>query len=210
MSFNLNKNEGASRPYKKTNFDLSKSDNDTISAAPKRPAYWLFALVALLVTGGAAWYLTGRNTSAKLPEGDTTLATRAATSAVVKDSAGLKSEPVGADVGVAASKPITAASFKAGSVKPGVAAGVLAGIQEKIKAGGDRKVSVFGYASSEGSQELNQRISQGRADAYKRLLVKAGVAEGRITALGRGVNNPVAPNDTEAGRRKNRRVEILY
>jgi outer membrane protein OmpA-like peptidoglycan-associated protein len=209
MAFNLNKNDGPAGPSKKTSFDLSKTDNPE----PKKPAYWLYALIALLVVGGAAWYFTGRGAQGKLPLGDT-----------IVNSAGRQMDTVTADTTLPASQtgtrvaaasrpgmPVFAASFKAGSVKPGGTAGsVVAGIRKKMKAGAEVKVSVFGYASSEGSPEVNQRISQQRADAYKRMLVRKGIAEENITAQGRGIENPVAPNDTEVGRRKNRRVEVSF
>ena len=209
MSFNLNKNDGPAGPSKKTNFDLSKTD----TPEPKKPAYWLYALIALLVVGGAAWYFTGGGAQGKLPAADT-----------VAHAAGSQMDTVTADTTLpasqtetrvaAAAKPgttVVAASFKAGSVNPGGTAGsVVAGIRKKMRANAEVKVSVFGYASSEGSPEVNQRISQQRADAYKRLLVRQGIAEGNITAQGRGIENPLTSNDTEAGRQKNRRVEVSF
>lgn len=69
-------------------------------------------------------------------------------------------------------------------------------------------LAVEGYASSEGDEAFNQRLSQERADRYKRLMEKAGIAGGRVNAVGMGIANPIATNDTEEGRRKNRRVEV--
>lgn len=69
-------------------------------------------------------------------------------------------------------------------------------------------VTVNGYASSEGELAVNQKISQSRAEAFKRYLVSKGVAVNRIVAYGKGIDNPIANNDTEEGRIKNRRVEI--
>jgi len=104
-----------------------------------------------------------------------------------------------------------AASFSAGSSNPGnLDGGLPALIRKKLKTNGGLVIHVLGYASSEGSPEVNQRISQARADAYKRLLVQKGIAEANINAQGKGIENPVASNDTEAGRRKNRRVEVLF
>jgi outer membrane protein OmpA-like peptidoglycan-associated protein len=70
-------------------------------------------------------------------------------------------------------------------------------------------VTVKGYASSEGEPAFNQHISQSRADAFKNYLISKGIAAARIIATGKGTENPVGSNDTEEGRVKNRRVEIL-
>jgi outer membrane protein OmpA-like peptidoglycan-associated protein len=72
----------------------------------------------------------------------------------------------------------------------------------------DTSINVNGYASSDGSLEINQTISQARADAFKKYLVSKNIAESRIIASGKGIENPVASNHSNAGRKKNRRVEI--
>lgn len=69
-------------------------------------------------------------------------------------------------------------------------------------------IYVNGYASSEGPLEINQTISRARADTFKEYLVSKDIAESRIIASGKGIENPVASNKTNAGRKKNRRVEI--
>ncbi len=83
-------------------------------------------------------------------------------------------------------------------------------MRQKQKAGTTLKISVFGYASSEGDIAFNQSISQARADAYKKWLIRKGIDESLVTAIGKGIENPIASNDTEAGRRKNRRVEVSF
>jgi outer membrane protein OmpA-like peptidoglycan-associated protein len=67
---------------------------------------------------------------------------------------------------------------------------------------------VNGYASSDGTLAINQIVSQARADAFKEYLVSRSVAANRIIAEGKGIENPVASNETNSGRKKNRRVEI--
>ena len=69
-------------------------------------------------------------------------------------------------------------------------------------------VTLDGYASAEGSEEYNLNLSKDRANAVKQYLVNAGVPASSITANGYGEANPIASNDTEAGRIQNRRVEI--
>ncbi|MGB5216877.1 MAG: OmpA family protein [Smithella sp.] len=69
-------------------------------------------------------------------------------------------------------------------------------------------IRVEGHTDSVGTAEYNMNLSQRRANAVKTLLVLRGVAEHRIEIAGYGKTMPVATNDTEAGRQKNRRVEI--
>ena len=70
------------------------------------------------------------------------------------------------------------------------------------------KVIVKGHTDSVGSESLNQRLSEERADRVRDFLISEGVAIGRITAIGFGESLPIATNDTQVGRAQNRRVEI--
>ncbi|MFN4224905.1 MAG: OmpA family protein [Hyphomonas sp.] len=70
-------------------------------------------------------------------------------------------------------------------------------------------VDIRGHASSEGARDFNQRLSQQRADAVRNYLANQGVQPVRMTAIGMGIDYPVADNSTEAGRIQNRRVEII-
>ncbi|KUG23882.1 outer membrane protein a precursor [hydrocarbon metagenome] len=72
----------------------------------------------------------------------------------------------------------------------------------------DTLIRVEGHTDSKGSDEYNMDLSKRRANNVKTLLVMRGVAENRIEVVGYGKTMPVATNDTEAGRQKNRRVEI--
>lgn len=74
-----------------------------------------------------------------------------------------------------------------------------------------KKVEIGGHASSEGSDSHNLELSDRRAKSVMKWLVdKGGVAAGRLTAKGYGETKPlVTPDDTEADREKNRRVEFL-
>jgi outer membrane protein OmpA-like peptidoglycan-associated protein len=77
---------------------------------------------------------------------------------------------------------------------------------------GEYKVLVHGHTDSVGNAESNQTLSEARAFAVKRWLeAKSSTifTEGRIEVFAHGQTNPVAPNDTEAGRARNRRVEIV-
>jgi outer membrane protein OmpA-like peptidoglycan-associated protein len=69
-------------------------------------------------------------------------------------------------------------------------------------------VRVEGHTDSKGSNEYNMDLSNRRAIAVKNLLIQRGIADSRLDVVGYGETMPVATNDTEAGRQKNRRVEI--
>ena len=70
-------------------------------------------------------------------------------------------------------------------------------------------VTVVGYTDSVGSAEANRELSRRRADAVADYLSQHGVSRSRITVDSRGEEEPIATNDTEAGRAQNRRVEML-
>lgn len=70
-------------------------------------------------------------------------------------------------------------------------------------------LSIEGYTDSSGSDERNLALSTERAKAVYNFLRSQGVAENRMSYVGYGPANPVAPNDTEANRAKNRRVEVV-
>lgn len=69
-------------------------------------------------------------------------------------------------------------------------------------------VDIVGHTDSTGSQELNQSLSQRRAQSVANYLTANGVPGQRISAYGAGPSQPIASNSTDAGRAQNRRVEI--
>lgn len=71
-----------------------------------------------------------------------------------------------------------------------------------------QSVTATGYTDSIGSDAYNKKLSLKRAQAVKAYLVSKGINKNLITIEGLGKSNPVAPNTTEQGRAKNRRVEI--
>lgn len=70
------------------------------------------------------------------------------------------------------------------------------------------RMRITGYTDTSGSAEVNQRLSQDRAEALVGYLVSNGIAAPRLEAVGKGPADPVAPNDTEANRAQNRRIEV--
>jgi outer membrane protein OmpA-like peptidoglycan-associated protein len=69
-------------------------------------------------------------------------------------------------------------------------------------------IEVAGHTDSTGSDELNQRLSEQRANSVIAYLSSHGVARTRMIPVGAGEKHPVAPNNTPEGRQANRRVEI--
>lgn len=70
-------------------------------------------------------------------------------------------------------------------------------------------LQVEGYTDITGTVEFNQKLSEQRAGAVRDYLAQNGVPATAMTAVGYGVQYPVAPNDTAAGRKLNRRVELV-
>lgn len=70
------------------------------------------------------------------------------------------------------------------------------------------KMQVEGHTDNVGGKEANAKLSQARADAVRTWLTGHGVAADRLTAKGFGETKPVSPNVDEAGRSKNRRVDL--
>lgn len=70
-------------------------------------------------------------------------------------------------------------------------------------------LQIEGYTDSTGSDEFNQKLSEQRANSVRDFLMRQGLATDIMTAVGYGKNYPVAPNDTSAGRKQNRRVELV-
>ncbi len=70
-------------------------------------------------------------------------------------------------------------------------------------------IVVQGHTDSTGSEQHNQELSERRATAVGNHLVSRAVAPARLSTLGMGEGYPVASNETEAGRQRNRRVEVL-
>jgi outer membrane protein OmpA-like peptidoglycan-associated protein len=71
------------------------------------------------------------------------------------------------------------------------------------------KIQIEGHTDSVGSDEYNQKLSEQRADTVRGYLTDQGVPADTVSAIGLGKANPVASNDTAAGRQKNRRVDMV-
>ena len=78
----------------------------------------------------------------------------------------------------------------------------------KVKAINLEVIIAVGHTDSAGSDAYNQKLSVKRADAVKAYLITKGIEKNRVYTEGKGEKQPVADNKTDAGRSKNRRVEI--
>jgi len=85
----------------------------------------------------------------------------------------------------------------------------LAKVAGIIQAYPDLRLQIEGFTDSTGSADYNQKLSEKRAQTVREFLVGQGVNEANITAQGFGKENPVASNDTAAGRQMNRRVDLV-
>ncbi|MFL5561428.1 MAG: OmpA family protein [Gemmatimonadaceae bacterium] len=94
------------------------------------------------------------------------------------------------------------------TLKPGAANNVqkIAAILNQYP---NYNISVEGHTDAQGSDTYNQSLSERRAATVLQQLVAGGVAASRITSKGFGKTQPVASNDTPAGRQQNRRVEVV-
>lgn len=84
----------------------------------------------------------------------------------------------------------------------------LGPVASAIKACPDVKLTVIGHTDNTGTDAINVPLSQNRAKSVASYLVSQGVPAGSVTSKGEGSSQPVAGNDTEAGRAQNRRTEI--
>lgn len=80
----------------------------------------------------------------------------------------------------------------------------IAGLKKNAKA----KVEIEGHTSSEGGEEYNQKLSEDRANSVRDYMIRKGISKDRVTAIGYGYSRPKASNDTEEGRKQNRRIEV--
>jgi outer membrane protein OmpA-like peptidoglycan-associated protein len=94
------------------------------------------------------------------------------------------------------------------SLKPG-AREKLAKVAGILIAYPSLNIEIDGYTDNVGADDMNQKLSENRADAVKDYLVNQSVATGSVSVKGFGNSSPVASNDNSSGRQENRRVELV-
>ena len=82
-------------------------------------------------------------------------------------------------------------------------------IADYMKKNPSARFEVQGHTDNQGSDAVNDPLSQKRAEAVVKALVSLGCDEFNLRAVGKGSHEPVAPNTTDEGRAKNRRVEFI-
>jgi len=85
----------------------------------------------------------------------------------------------------------------------------LAEVVDLLQTEPDKKIRVEGHTDSLGDAEANLQLSEQRAQAVLEALVSMGVSSERISALGMGEDFPIASNEDEEGRARNRRVDVI-
>ena len=90
----------------------------------------------------------------------------------------------------------------------GNGAAIMDDIAEILRECGDIRIEIGGHTDSQGREEMNERLSQERAQAVLNELRARRVLTSSFTAKGYGESQPIADNDTEEGREANRRIEF--
>lgn len=101
-------------------------------------------------------------------------------------------------------------TFATGSAEIDMAksADQIANMAAILKAFPGIQIKIGGYTDNTGSQEMNMKLSQARAEAVAKAVAALGVDAARLDAEGYGPQHPVASNDTEEGRSQNRRIDV--
>lgn len=86
---------------------------------------------------------------------------------------------------------------------------ILDRIVEILESCPEAVVQVGGHTDNVGNAENNRKLSAARAESVRAYLESKGIPAGRLKAVGFGQDHPIASNDTEAGRRQNRRIEFI-
>jgi len=81
---------------------------------------------------------------------------------------------------------------------------------KQIQAIGPREIVVEGHTDNVGDPKINYQLSLQRAENVRAFLIRQGLPDNKIKAVGYGDTRPVVPNDTEENKQKNRRIEVVF
>lgn len=121
--------------------------------------------------------------------------------------ASVKAEPVKAEVITLSDADDVLFAFNSADLTPSMQS-KLDSVMGKLQDASVASIKVVGHTDSVGSDEYNLQLSQQRASSVAGYLLSQGVTPNKVTSEGKGESEPVADNETEEGRAKNRRVEL--
>ncbi|CAN7297340.1 OmpA family protein [Pseudomonas sp. GL-B-26] len=121
--------------------------------------------------------------------------------------ASVKPEPVQSEVITLSDAGDVLFAFNQSELTP-AAQSKLDSLMPKLQSADVVSIKVIGHTDSVGSDTYNQALSERRASSVAAYLLSQGVAPNKLTSEGKGQSQPVADNETEEGRAKNRRVEL--
>ncbi len=234
MAFNLNKNDEAKKGS--SGFNLSKQPVQAAEPAQSVPSptrssgskTWVIGLIALITVGAGIWYYSSSKestsinpspasgsaaiTPANAEIADSTTKTSQSATAPTDSKAEISQNETSAKTAIIAAldRKIPVSFARGSSAFMSMDQSLIKHLVAYLNDNPEASIQINGYASSEGSLEINQIISQSRADAFKKFLASKNIDENRITALGKGIENPIASNENKLGRKKNRRIEITF
>ena len=146
------------------------------------------------IVGGVAGNVIGRNMDKQAKEIKETLP-------------GAEVERVGEGIKVTMKENMVNFGFDSSDLTSAAKAN-LDKLTQVLKNNMDTNINIYGHTDSKGTDAYNLSLSERRAAAVKNYLVSQGVSAGRMFTMGVGEKEPVASNDTDAGRAENRRVEF--
>ncbi|MBU8884020.1 OmpA family protein [Kaistella sp. DKR-2] len=146
------------------------------------------------IVGGVAGNVIGRNMDKQAKEIKETLP-------------GAEVERVGEGIKVTMKENMVNFGFDSSNLTPAAMAN-LDKLADVLKNNLDTNINIYGHTDSKGTDAYNLSLSDRRAAAVKSYLVSKGVSASRMMTMGMGEKEPVASNDTDAGRAQNRRVEF--
>ena len=121
--------------------------------------------------------------------------------------ASVKPEPVQSEVITLSDAGDVLFAFNQSELTP-AAQSKLDSLMPKLQSDDVVSIKVIGHTDSVGSDTYNQALSERRASSVAAYLLSQGLAPNKLTSEGKGQSQPVADNETEEGRAKNRRVEL--
>ena len=87
--------------------------------------------------------------------------------------------------------------------------GIIEQVAKMLELDKSLKISVEGHTDNAGNPKTNQKLSESRANAVMQGIVAKGISKARLSAKGWGAAQPLADNNTEDAKARNRRVEIV-